>query len=416
MDANGEEEHTGRHEGGEALDEFLLVPAAILEGLPDAVVASARDGRIVFVNALAERLFGYPREELVGRPVHLLWPERLRERYTRNIQLYFATDHPLRYSSEVWGLRRRGSEFVGEMSWGIVATSAGPLLLAVGRDISQRRAAEARSRAVAAIGERALAGANPGQLAADAVKLMRTTLPISGAEVRLGGGGALASYGPKVEAGMRLPIGAGDELLIAPERDFDGEEMRLVRAVRNILATALARLRDEEHMRHEAVHDPLTGLANRTLLRDRLTQALARSQRQGGETGVLFVDLDNFKQVNDIGGHAMGDEVLVELGRRMGRAVRPGDTVARLGGDEFVVVCEEVDKESALAVGRRLEEAIRMPFTAGGVQHGLSASIGVALGHTDPDVLLGNADAAVYRAKATGRGGIEVFHQRRGVQ
>ena len=82
---------------------MLLAPAAILEGLPDAVVAAARDGRIVFVNALAEELFGYPREELLGRPVQTLWPERVRERYTRNMQLYFATEHPLRFSTEVWG-------------------------------------------------------------------------------------------------------------------------------------------------------------------------------------------------------------------------------------------------------------------------------------------------------------------------
>ena len=92
-----------------------------------------------------------------------------------------------------------------------------------------------------------------------------------------------------------------------------------------------------------------------------------------------------------------------------GRAVRPGDTIARLGGDEFVVVCEKVDEQSALALGRRLQKAIQVPVTAGEVQHGMSASIGVALGQTDPDALLGNADAAVYRAKADGRGRIELF-------
>ena len=334
----------------------------------------------------------------------------LRERYTRNIQLYFATEHPLRFSTEAWGLRRDGSEFVGEMSWGIVETTAGPLLLAIGRDISERRAAEARLRAVAAMGERALAGADPADLAAEAVELMRTTLPIAGAEVRLAGGLPLASYGPTTEAGMRLPIGTGDELLVAPERELADEEMSLVRAVANTLVTALARLRDEERMRHDAVHDPLTGLANRTLLRDRLEHALARSEREGGATGVLFVDLDNFKQVNDAYGHAMGDAVLVELGRRLRTAVRPADTVARLGGDEFVVVCEEADEESLLAVSERLQEAIRLPLTVGGVQHRLSASIGIALGHTDPDALLGNADAAVYRVKAIGRGRVEVFH------
>ena len=152
----------GRPRGLEGLDDLLLAPAAILEGLPDAVVAAARDGRIVFVNALAEELFGYPRRELLGQPVQRLWPERERQRYTRNMELYFATENPMRFSTAAWGLRRDGSEFIGEMSWGIVETTTGPLLLAVGRDISERRAAEARLRSVAAMGERALAGADPG--------------------------------------------------------------------------------------------------------------------------------------------------------------------------------------------------------------------------------------------------------------
>src|ERR1700752_1827502 len=128
----------------DALGELLLAPAAILEGLPDAVVASASDGRIVYVNALAEELFGYQRDELIGQPVEILWPARIRDRYTRNMQLYFATEHPLRFSTEAWGVRRDGSEFVGEMSWGIVETAAGKLLLAIGRDVSERRAAETR--------------------------------------------------------------------------------------------------------------------------------------------------------------------------------------------------------------------------------------------------------------------------------
>jgi diguanylate cyclase (GGDEF)-like protein/PAS domain S-box-containing protein len=365
----------------------------------------------VFVNALAEELFGYPREELLGRPVQTLWPERVRERYTRNMQLYFATEHPLRFSIEAWGLRRDGSEFVGEMSWGIVNTTAGPLLLAIGRDVSERRAAERRLRAVAAMGERALAGADPRDLAAEAVELLRTSLPLSGAEVRLADGTRLASRGSELaeEETAEVPIGTG-ALLLAPHRDLAVEEMSLARAVANILATALERARDEERMRHDAVHDPLTGLANRLLLRDRLEHALARSEREGDETGVLFVDLDNFKHINDAYGHATGDAVLVRLGDRLQTAVRPADTVARLGGDEFVAVCEKVTERSAVALARRLQETIELPVTVDGVEHGLSASIGIALGHADPDALLDHADTAVYQAKADGRGRIAVFH------
>lgn len=395
--------------GDSASDPLLLAPAAVLEGLPDAVVAAAPDGRIVFVNAVAEELFGYPRSELLGQPVQTLWPERLRERYTRNMDLYFATEHPMRFSIAAWGLRRDGSEFIGQMSWGIIETNAGSLLLAVGRDISEQRAAEARLRAVAAMGERALAGADPADLTAEAIERLRTMLPIAAAEVRLADGSALATYGPAPEDGMRLAIGAGDELLLTPARDLTAEELSFVRAVANTLGTGLARLRGEERMRHESLHDPLTGLANRTLLRDRLEHALARSERESGDTAVLFVDLDNFKRVNDDHGHAAGDAALVELGRRLQTAVRPGDTIARIGGDEFVAVCEHVDEASALAVAHRLLEAIRVPFDAVGARHELSASVGVALGHSDADRLLANADAATYRAKAAGRGRIELF-------
>ncbi len=395
--------------GDNSIDELLVQPAAILEGLPDAVVAATRDGRIVFMNTLAEELFGRPREELLGKPVELLWPERMRDRYMRNMELYFETERRLRFSTEVWGVRRDGSEFVGEMAWGVVDTTNGPLLLAIGRDITQRRAAEARQRAVAAMGERALAGADLADLAIDAVELVQTTLPVAAAQVRIAGYGPLASFGSTPEEGIQLPIGERDDFLVLPDGELSDEEMSIVLAVTNTLTTALARRREEERMRHEAVHDPLTGLPNRTLLRDRLKHALAQAERAGVETGVLFVDLDNFKQVNDVYGHATGDLVLVEFGRRLQTAVRPADTVARFGGDEFVVVCEEVDEEVVLALGHRLGAAIQMPLTVRGVPHGLSASIGIALGRTDPDRLLANADAAVYRAKAHGHGRAVLF-------
>jgi diguanylate cyclase (GGDEF)-like protein len=297
------------------------------------------------------------------------------------------------------------------MSWGIVETDAGPLLLAIGRDVSDRRAAEARTRAVAAMGNRALEGADPAELAGEAVRLLRTTLPIAGAAVRTGAGVDLAADGP-LDGASHLPIGPGDELLVLPASDLTDEETSMVRAVAHTLATALARLRNEERMRHEALHDPLTGLANRTLLRDRLEQALARAHREGGETGVVFIDLDEFKAVNDTHGHAAGDAVLVELGRRLRSVVRPADTVTRLGGDEFVVVCEQVDEAAAMSLARRVEVAIRLPLSAGGVEHRLTASIGVALGTMEPADLLAHADAAVYRAKAAGGAAIEVFRPR----
>jgi PAS domain S-box-containing protein len=137
----------------------------VLAGLPDAVVGSTRDERIVFVNDLAGELFGYEPEALIGQPVQRLWPADVRERYTRNMRLYFATEQPLRFTSTAYGLRADGSRFVGEMSWGVVRTRIGPVLLAIGRDVTAQRRRARHSAALAALGEQALAGEGLAELA-----------------------------------------------------------------------------------------------------------------------------------------------------------------------------------------------------------------------------------------------------------
>jgi diguanylate cyclase (GGDEF)-like protein/PAS domain S-box-containing protein len=400
---------------------------AVLEGLPDATVGADRDGSIVFANRRAETLFGYTQEELVGRPIDMLWAERVRERYRRNLELYFALQHPLTFTERAHGRRKDGSEFVGEMSWGIVETDDGPLLLAIGRDISERLDTEARLRrqsaqqaAVAALGEQALRGVGPDELSAEAAERVRATLAVDHVAV-LAGPKAIAAWGADKAATSRVsvPIHTGEDVhgaLVASssrERAFGEEEGLFLQAVANVLAIAFSRLDLEERMRHQALHDPLTGLANRALCRDRISHALALSERAGTAAAVLFVDLDNFKRVNDLYGHAAGDALLVALARRMTAAVRPADTVARLGGDEFVVVGEDVDDRTAIALGWRVAAAVQEPVEPDGTQ--LSASVGIALGtsaSTDPDVLIGHADAAAYRAKARGAGRVEIFDER----
>src|SRR3954470_22511484 len=285
----------------------LVAASEILEGLPDAVVASGRDHRIVFVNALAEELFGYPRAELVGESVQRLWPERWRERYTRNMDLYFDTTHPLRFSADVHGLRKDGTEFLGEMSWGIVHTDEGPLLLAIGRDISARLEAEERLRrqsaqqaAVAALGERALRGVAPAELSEDAAERVRATLGADRVAV-LDGPKEIAAWGAAEGAvsRARVPIHTGGDVhgtLVADSslpNAFGDDEGAFLQAVANVLAIAFSRLHLEEQIRHQALHDPLTGLANRALCRDRIGHALAISERAGTAAAVLFVDVDN---------------------------------------------------------------------------------------------------------------------------
>jgi diguanylate cyclase (GGDEF)-like protein len=186
----------------------------------------------------------------------------------------------------------------------------------------------------------------------------------------------------------------------------------LGRSLAQAAAIALDNARLYEEIRHQAFHDGLTGLANRALFADRVEHALARSVRTGSLIAVLFVDLDDFKTVNDRFGHQAGDQLLRAIGERLVAIVRPGDTAARLGGDEFAVLLEDVhSSEDARIVARRLIEAIRMPTRLGGVDAIVGASIGVALstdGERAPD-LLRNADFAMYRAKGAGKGRFEVF-------
>jgi diguanylate cyclase (GGDEF)-like protein/PAS domain S-box-containing protein len=168
----------------------------------------------------------------------------------------------------------------------------------------------------------------------------------------------------------------------------------------------------EARLVHQAFHDPLTSLVNRMLLAERLAHALMRSRRAGEPVTVLFVDLDDFKNVNDSLGHATGDLILVELARRLLGCVRSGDTAARLGGDEFAVLLESGGVSAALQVAERVHEAVRRPFLAAGREIVLGASIGVASSASGVDSsgdLLRNADVAMYRAKQAGKSRVVVF-------
>ncbi|GHE07648.1 putative bifunctional diguanylate cyclase/phosphodiesterase [Klenkia taihuensis] len=191
-------------------------------------------------------------------------------------------------------------------------------------------------------------------------------------------------------------------------------------SVEQLVTSLRQRDRLQTALSHQAAHDPLTDLPNRARALELTTSALHRARRAGAATGLLFVDLDGFKGVNDRAGHAAGDAVLQAVGARMREQARAGDTVCRLGGDEFVVLVEAVaDVAELVALGERLVAAVSEPLvvaTASGPRPvAVGASVGVAVaqdGEVDGDELLAQADAAVYRAKHTGRGRVEVFDDR----
>jgi diguanylate cyclase (GGDEF)-like protein len=196
-------------------------------------------------------------------------------------------------------------------------------------------------------------------------------------------------------------------------RRFSTDDVNFLVGVANVLSAAVERQRKELATKHAALHDPLTGLANRTLVLDRVDLALARRLREGVDVALLMLDLDRFKLINDSLGHAAGDEVLVALASRLREAARSSDTVARLSGDEFVVVCERSGGvRRVVELAERLGAAIGRPLILSSGEHFLTASIGIALAETKADTaasMLRDADAAMYRAKHRGPGRYELF-------
>ncbi|HEY8135201.1 MAG TPA: EAL domain-containing protein [Candidatus Limnocylindrales bacterium] len=197
-------------------------------------------------------------------------------------------------------------------------------------------------------------------------------------------------------------------------RHFDEEDLELVKLFANHVAIALENATMNEQLVGAALTDPLTGLPNRRLFADRIDHALARRERTGAHVAVLFMDLDRFKLVNDGLGHAAGDAVLRAVGERLRAILRQSDTVARLGGDEFGILVDEVAGiEEAGHTAQRVFDALAEPLLFDGRSVSVRASIGLAIDReidtTSADELLRDADTAMYRAKANGRGCLAVF-------
>jgi diguanylate cyclase (GGDEF)-like protein/PAS domain S-box-containing protein len=230
--------------------------------------------------------------------------------------------------------------------------------------------------------------------------------PDEGERLRQG----LASLGKtqrSIQSTVRWLTASGDELIVDWRSSAIVDEHGEISFVVSTGQDTTMQRREVERLRRRALHDPLTGLPNRTLFVDRLTTALRRGVRTSQMVSVLFCDLDHFKKVNDTFGHAVGDAVLAEVATRLEQACRAEDTVARIGGDEFVVLVEGIDPDEALpSLVSRVRAAFHQPFLAGGVRVNLSVSVGVAsttADDQDGDVLLGRADRAMYADKRSQR-------------
>ncbi len=403
-----------------------LLYRLLADNATDVVTLHDAIGRYKYVSPSITGLTGYAPDELVGTPSgDLVHPDDL-----PGVREQMATISGDGIATFEYRLRRAD----GEYEW--VETTArrvGDEIQCSSRGVTERRAASAQlarrlaqQSAVARLGESALQRPDLNALFERAVAAVAETLGVGVVtiteHVDAGTAHVRAELGSPFDAlfTVDVPIGSG----IAPlgmltvgsrdERAFDERDHDFLQAVAHVLAGAIERLRSERQMRHDALHDSLTGLPNRSLLLDRLHHALARSTREQRRVALLFVDLDNLKVINDSLGHHAGDELLKAIGPRLNGQLRASDTVARFGGDEFAIVCEDIDDvDQAVDIARRVVASFEDPFVVAGEERFGSVSVGVVV--TNPvaprtaDELLSDADAAMYRAKERGRGRFELF-------
>jgi diguanylate cyclase (GGDEF)-like protein len=215
-----------------------------------------------------------------------------------------------------------------------------------------------------------------------------------------------------LHAGMAAPVLQGSTVVGSvvtastnPNRSYTARDQQSLLALAEHASLALNHARALDDVAHEAFHDSLTGMPNRALFLDRLSFAVGRASRSGNPVGVLFIDIDDFKTINDSLGHRAGDELLQAVAARLEACLRPSDTIARLGGDEFAVLIEEIDDTAdAATAASRVLESLADPIAIEGREVYVGASVGIAAGPEDAETLLRDADLAMYRAKAEGKG------------
>jgi diguanylate cyclase (GGDEF)-like protein len=269
---------------------------------------------------------------------------------------------------------------------------------------------------VALLGRRALEGEDVRDLIDEAVVISSQALGRNvAAEIRGSGGERRIDAGSGPADEQQITIGSREsplgELRVSTAPALAADEFAFLQAIANVLADAIERLHAEEDVRHQALHDALTGLPNRVLFSDRLEAAVAAAQRDPAAFSVLMLDLNRFKEINDTLGHSIGDQVLREIGPRLTPLLRPGDTLARLGGDEFMLLLPSADSEEAREVAGRILAASREPFALGALTVTVDASVGIVSYPThgeDAETLVQRADIAMYLAKGRG-GGAAVY-------
>lgn len=408
-----------------------------VENMQLGVTVTDLTGRIAFMNPADAAMHGYAVEELAGRDVRVFAPPGTARRMTAEQIERIKT-----WRRETVNVRKDGTLFPVQLMSDVVRNAEGEAIGVVTtcEDITQRKLAE---RALWESQERyslAVRGANDGlwdwNLTTNEVYYSarwKAMLGYDEAEVAANPEAWLGRIHPDDLGRVKADLDAHrDDRAVRfenehrvlhkdgthrwvlargiAERGPEGKPYRIAGSLTDITQRKTV----EEQLAREALHDTLTGLPNRAFLTDLIERAMRRRRRNREYAfAVLFVDLDRFKVVNDSMGHAAGDQLLIEVSRRLQDCVRPGDVVARLGGDEFCVLLDDIeDSSDSTRVAERIESSLEAPIVIDGRDVFTSASIGIAVTEGEAfgaEQLLRNADTAMYRAKARGKARFEVF-------
>ena len=407
-----------------------------IEQNPHAVVITDPEGKVVYCNPAFTALTGYEFTEIEGtKPSHWKSGETPEEIY-RDIWAHVNAGTP--WEGVIRNRRKDGTLYWERLHISPLRNTTGQVtrLMAIKEDITHVRDIEA----ALLLREQALASTNNGVMISRADEDDHSILYVNPAFETITGYSADEAIGrvgrflvredlaqpglDEIRLALREKRPAHavlrnyrkdgtmfwNELFIAPISDASRAEATHFVSIINDVSE---RMRYHGLLEYQATHDNLTGLANRSLLNDRITQAIALSKRSGRLVAVALLDLDHFKQVNDIHGHAAGDALLCEIAERLRGCVRESDTVARLGGDEFVVVLTDLAQAAdAEQIAQKIVVTVKEPVTYNGLKLHVGASVGFSLfpeHGQHGETLLRNADMAMYYVKSHGRNGVLGF-------